>query len=265
MKIRILLLVSLVLLGGWWWLGRPDKSFRMIFCDVGQGDAALIISGNFQMMIDVGPENRKILNCLEDNLPFSDRLLELVLITHWDADHAGGLKDILKYYKIEKLFSGVKPSADFEQINYTGNLKAGDLIKYELMTFEILSVQGIEGKGLDTENGNSMAGILSYKDYKFFMMADAPKEVEQRLVWRRKLETRDQIPETRILKVSHHGSETGTSEELLDEIKPETAIISVGKGNMFGHPAAAVLGKLFKREIRVLRTDEVGEIRFVLD
>jgi len=237
----------------------------MIFCDVGQGDAALIISGNFQMMIDAGPENRKVLSCLEDNLPFNDSLLELVLITHWDTDHAGGLRDILKYYKIEKLFSGVKPSTDFEQISYTGNLDEGDIVKYGLMNFEILSVRGIEGKGMDAENGNSMAGVLSYKDYKFLMMGDVPKEVEQRLVWRNLVESLKVKSLKVILKVSHHGSETGTSEELLDAVKPHTAVISVGKGNMFGHPTQAVLERLTKRGIRILRTDETGEIEFLLD
>ena len=261
MKIRTVIILSLVALVGWWWFNRPSENFKMIFCDVGQGDAALVVSGNFQMMIDAGPENRKVLGCLEDNLPFNDRQLELVLITHWDIDHAGGLRDILKYYKIEKLFSGVKPSADFEQISYTGDLTKNDVIRYGLMSFEILSTEGIEGKGMDGNNGNSVVGVLSYKDYKFFMMGDVPKEVEQRLVWRGIL--RQDSGTFRVLKVSHHGSGTGTSEELLDTVKPDTAVISVGKNN-FGHPATEVLEKLYKRGIKVLRTDELGEINFSL-
>lgn len=260
MKIRILLIISLVILALLWWQNGIDESFKMVFCDVGQGDAGLVVLGNFQMMIDAGPENRKVLKCLENNLPFGDRKIEVVVVTHWDFDHAGGLRDILKYYEIEKLFSGTEPTKEFEQINYTDNLMVGDVIKYDLMTFEILSTEGIEGKGVAEDNNNSVVGVLNYKDYKFFMMGDAPKEVEQRLVWRKVVE-RSESGKV-VLKVSHHGSETGTSDELLEEIKPDVAMVSVGE-NSFGHPAKEVLDRLRGRGVQVLRTDLQGEIKFM--
>ncbi|MFA5828555.1 MAG: MBL fold metallo-hydrolase [Candidatus Shapirobacteria bacterium] len=269
MKIKILLVVSLIGLGIWWWVNRPNNNFKMVFCDVGQGDAALVVYGNFQMLIDAGPENRKVLNCLEDNLPFGDKQLELAVITHWDLDHAGGIRDVLNYYKIEKVFSGTKPEAGFEQINYTGNLKSGDVIKYGLMSFEILSTEGVEGKGEDEDNANSVVGVLSYKDYVFFMMGDAPLVVEQRLVWRQIVEKSQSLKASKsenlkvVLKVSHHGSDTATGEELLEAVKPNMAVVSVGKNN-FGHPAEEVIKRLNERGIQILRTDMMGEIEFVI-
>lgn len=268
MKIRILLIISVVILALLWWKNRVDNAFKMIFCDVGQGDAALMVLGNFQMMIDVGPENRKVLRCLENNLPFGDRKIEVVVVTHWDLDHAGGLRDILKYYEIEKLFSGAEPGAEFEQINYTDDLVVGDVIKYDLIIFEILSTEGVEGKGVEGDNNNSVVGLLSYKDYKFFMMGDAPKEVEQRLVWRGVIESRKLSGDVGkggkvVLKVSHHGSDTGTSKELLDMVRPDVAIVSVGN-NTFGHPTKEVLDKIRERGVQILRTDLQGEIKFVV-
>jgi len=261
MKIRILLIISLVILALLWWKNRDDDDFKMIFCDVGQGDAGLVILGNFQMMIDTGPENRKVLKCLENNLPFGDRKIEVVVATHWDLDHVGGIRDVLKYYEIEKLFSGTEPVEGFEQINYTGNLVAGDVLKYDLMRFEILSTEGVEGKGTSGNNDNSVVGVLNYKDYKFFMKGDAPREVEQRLVWRKVIEKSESGKV--VLKVSHHGSETGTSRELLEMIKPEWAVISVGE-NSFGHPTGEVLVRLREGGAQVLRTDLQGEIKFVV-
>lgn len=84
------------------WVTLPSKKVEVIFCDVGQGDATLIVSKNWQMLINTSPKNKKILNCLENNLPFWDKKIEVVIVTHGDSDHSGGLEDIKKYYRIEQ-------------------------------------------------------------------------------------------------------------------------------------------------------------------
>jgi competence protein ComEC len=108
-------------------------------------------------------------------------------------------------------------------------------------------------------NENSVAGILTIKDknWSMFLTGDMETEAEQKLIWRQILNE----PVT-VLKVSHHGSATATSQELLEVLKPKTAVISVGGNNRFGHPTKDVLDRLLKMAIEVRRTDLEGEVNF---
>lgn len=230
----------------------PDKKVRVIFCDVGQGDGILITKNNFQMLVDTGPENKKILGCLEKHMPFWDKKIEAVVITHWDSDHSGGLKDLEENFKMCQIFCGI------EHKNCSAKIEENDILRFNEINFEVVSNEGIEGKGMDESNGGSVVGLLKIFDKKFLMMGDAPSEVEKMIVWREK--TKEKID---VLKVSHHGSATATTDELLDFVKPKEAIISVGKNN-FGHPAKEVLERLKKRNIKARRTDKDGDIIYVL-
>ena len=247
MKTRIILFLSLIVLIIIFWLTLPSKKVELIFCDVGQGDAALMTYKNWQMLIDTGPNNKKVLSCLEKNIPFWDKKIEVVIITHGDNDHSGGLSDVLKYYQIEQLFS-------------SENLSQFDLVKNNWMTFEVVNPKEKVKKGEDN-NENSIVGILKFYDFKIerdvkiFMAADIDLETEQRLVWQKIL-----TEEVDVLKVSHHGSKNGTSEELLNVLKPKVAVISVGKENKFGHPTKEVLDKLKAKNIEIKRTDLYGNI-----
>lgn len=252
MKIKILLLVSLLSLIILFLVTFFDKKAKVVFCDVGQGDGILVIEKNFQMLIDTGPDNKKILKCLEKHMPFWDKKIEAVIISHWDNDHSGGLKDLLKNYKIGRIFCGI------EQNNCTQKLEENDIVKYNQIYFEVVNMGGIEGKGVDESNGNSVVGLLNFFGKNFLMMADVPSEIEKMMVWREKIKEKIEV-----LKISHHGSATATSDELLDFVKPEEVVISVGKNN-FGHPSKEVLEKLKKRKIKIRRTDENGDIVYVL-
>lgn len=214
----------------------PDKKVKVIFCDVGQGDATLMIYKNWQMLIDTGPNNKKVLSCLSKYMPFWDKKIEVVMITHGDSDHAGGLTDILKYYTIE-------------QNIYSKNVRVFDLIKTSWMVFEVLN------SGTIDNNENSIAGVLKYDNTNIFFSGDITAEVEKKLVWQKIL-----IEPVDVLKVSHHGSSGATSEEILEVLKPKLAVISVGVKNRYGHPAKEVLERLKKRGIEIKRTDENGDI-----
>lgn len=218
------------------WMTLPSKKVKVIFCDVGQGDAALVTYKNWQMLIDTGPNNKKVLTCLSQNMPFWDKTIELIIITHGDGDHVGGLVDVSKYYKVE-------------QSIYSKNVRQFDLIKTNWMTFEVVN------SGLVDDNENSIAGVLNYEDTSIFFSGDITAEVEKRLVWQKIL-----TEEVDILKVSHHGSKDGTSEELLNILKPKLAVISVGSKNKFGHPTKEVLDRLKERGIEIKRTDKNGNI-----
>lgn len=236
MKFKIFILISILVLGVVAWVTWPTDKLKIIFCDVGQGDGALVIQNSFQMVIDTGPENKKMLNCLENHMPFWDKKIEALIISHYDLDHIGGLKEIEKYYQVEQKFSSV-------------NLVKNDVVSSGEILFEVLSPDQDWGD----DNANSIVGVLGYKDKKILFTGDATNEVEQKMVWRNSLGKVD------ILKVSHHGSNTGTSEELLSETWPGEAIISVGKNNQFGHPTTEVLERLEKYKAVIWRTDLQGE------
>jgi len=237
-------------------LNRPDGKTRVVFCDVGQGDGAIIVRGKFQMLLDVGPDNGKMEKCLNRWLPFWDRKIEAVVISHWDNDHSGGLEKLKRGYQVEKIYS---PK---EQKNYPNVLRTKDILRYEEMEFEVVSPGELSGD----DNRDSIVGVWRLGEERIWFMGDVPAEVEQRMVWREEIDVgagRDQPVEPRtMLKVSHHGSKEGTSEEWLEAIKPDLAVISVGK-NSFGHPDSGVVERLEKYGVKVKRTDELGEVVLV--
>ena len=254
MKNRIILFISLVFLIGLFYFSLPNKSGKVVVCDVGQGDAILATYKNIQMLIDTGPDNKKVLECLNRHLPFWDKTIEVMILTHGDSDHIGGLNDVLKSYKVENIFSN-------EQKISSKKISQNDVISTNMFDFEVVNpMKNIE---IDDDNINSIAGYLIYKGktkWMVFLSADIDKETEQRLVWQKILE--NQID---VLKVAHHGSENGTSEEILDFLKPKTAVISVGKNNRFDHPRKEVLERLKIRGIEIRRTDEIGDVVFELN
>ncbi len=225
---------------------------RVIFCDVGQGDGLVITKNSFQMIIDTGPENGKMLSCLEKHMPFWDKEIETVIVTHWDKDHSGGLKKIISNYRIDKIYGSTSPGKDYEQIVYTDDLRKNDLIKYDLMTFEVLNPDRDWGN----DNDNSIAGKLTYKDCEFLLMGDVSAEVERKMVWR------NEVQRAKVIKISHHGSAGATSEEFIEQLKPKEAVVSVGKNN-FGHPSGLIIERLQKWNVEVKRTDEKGDIVYL--
>jgi len=246
-KFKIIILgIFLVIMG--LFLSIPDGKLRMVFCDVGQGDGAIIIKGNWQMLVDTGADNGKMERCLDRYLPFWDKNIEGVIISHWDKDHGGALFKINKSYKIEKIFESVESGEKIEQNVYTERLRAGDIIRYGKIYFEV--VYPIENG--EAGNENSLVVVLNYRDRKFIFTGDIDLKGEGEIMswWKNKVDG---------LKISHHGSDSGNSEEWLRRLRPAIAVISVGKNN-WGHPKEIVLERLKKEGVKILRTDIKGDI-----
>jgi len=205
----------------------PDGKTRVIFCDVGQGDGTLIIKNNFQMLIDAGPKNNKMAECLGRYVPFWDKEIEVFIASHGDSDHVGGLEAIKRGYKIDR------------EINYS-NIDIGDVVRYKDIDFAILNNDEL-----------SMIGILKYGQKNILFMGDSEIVAENNI--------NERID---ILKVGHHGSETSTGEAFLDRVKPQIAVISVGKNNSYGHPKKMIVDRLVYRRIEIRRTDLEGDISF---
>jgi competence protein ComEC len=261
---KLILFISLILLILIFWWTLPSKKGKVVMCDVGQGDATLVIYKNVQLLVDLGPDNKKLLNCLDKHLPFWDKRIEIVILSHGDKDHVGGLDDLIRSYKVDYFFSNGFLEKDIEQKSYSKRISENDVISSNMFDFEVL-FPSKNGEDLEDKNENSVVGILKWKGknkdkgWSMFMGGDLDKEGEQRLVWRKIINE-----EVEILKVGHHGSKNSTSEELLKVLDPEVAIIGVGK-NSYGHPSGEVLERLEKYGIEVKRTDLDGDIIFELE
>lgn len=270
---RLILFLSLIVLVGMFYATLPNTKPMVVVCDVGQGDAILATYKNTQILFDVGPDNKKVLRCLENHMPFWDKTIEVVILSHGDSDHVGGLNDVIKSYKVKNFFSNGYLDKDIEQKIYSKKISQNDIVSTSLFNIEVVWPPSTSS-GLKDGNENSVAGILSVPSthsinseqassgqiWTMFLSGDMEMEAEQKIVWREIL--RQAQDEVDVLKVSHHGSKTATSQELLNVLKPKTAVISVGKNNRFGHPTTEVLERLKQSGAEIIRTDLTGEVIF---
>lgn len=226
----------------------PDNGLRVVFCDVDQGDGAVAILGYFQTVIDTGAYDDKILDCLDKHIPFWDRKIEVVFLSHSDKDHVGALGGIKKHYKIGKLVE---------------KASVGDRFVYQSLQFDV--VKGSENnvafpmEGSSVSNESSIVLEMKYKNFSVLFTGDIDIENEKALV------ASGLLNEVDVLKVAHHGSKYSSGEGFLAKLSPKYAVVSVGKKNTYGHPAPEVLGRLSGVGTGVLRTDELGEIEFELE
>ena len=253
---------------GVFWLGMVaswsvvEEKKEVVFCNVGQGDGMVAIDGSNQLVVDVGPDNGRMVECLASEMGWRDRDIEAVVITHADSDHMGGLIRLLEAYRVKKVLIGGRDKEVFEQLNYpVEEVGEGDKIHLGQMEYEIVSDSSGDGTKAGGDNETGLVGVLRYGTIEAWLMADADTEVERKLVWRGLLGL--DPGKLRILKIGHHGSGTSTSQEILEAIRPEEAVVSVGKNN-FGHPAAEVIERLGKMGIKIRRTDKEGAIRYRL-
>lgn len=264
--------VVLALLATAAWLalrGLPDGKLHVYFLDVGQGDAILVVAPDGrQILVDGGPSPTALLNELGAVLPFWDRSLDVVVLTHADSDHITGLIPLLQRYQIgqvlDTLQSDVAPEAaawlaelQHAAIPHTdaqrgARLPVGDLTLTVLHPGPVILV----GTASD-DNNNAIVLRLDYGQIGLLLAGDAEQEAEAALI-------AASIPlRADVLKVSHHGSNSATSAAFITAVAPRLAVISVGAENDFGHPHPLVLERL--TGIEVLRTDQRGRIEVVSD
>ena len=257
----------------WWQVGTGgDGNLHVYFFDVGQGDSALIVTpAGRQVLVDGGPAPDSAIRALSDVMPKGDRSLDLVVITHLDADHSRGLIDVLDRYEVGAVLAGpVTPSASMY-----AQWQAG----VERNKIDVVSVhQGYSldlGSGVVAEVLNPRSGIpvgesannsamvlrLTYGSVSFLLTADIEAETESFLT------SMGAGIESTVLKVAHHGSKTSSTDAFIDAVDPAVALISVGSNNSFGHPSDEVVGRLM-RQIggeNIYRTDRHGNVEFVTD
>ena len=256
------------------WLAVYDLSrplgLEVIFFDVGQGDAIFIETPQrHQVLIDGGPDS-VILEKLGKEMPFWDRTIDLVILTHPSADHLNGLLIILERYKVNQiLWTGIKVDTFIyrrwlELIDKENAdvfiAQAGQQIKLGRGIFlNILNpVENLEGqkiKGGRAVNNTSIVARLVHNQNSFLFTADIERQAEKELI------RREVYLDSDVLKVAHQGSKTSSSEEFLVAVSPEIAVISVGEENPYGHPHPQTLENL--KGIKVFRTDLDGDIKII--
>lgn len=247
---------------------------KVNFLDVGQGEAIFIETPKrHQILIDGGPSSI-ILKKLSKEMPFWDRTIDLIILTHPEVDHLRGLLEVLKKYKIENiLWTGVKKETpEFKEwerlIEKEGAkikiAKAGQKVFCENCDWKIeilYPFENLEGIEMEKSNDSSIVSKLIFEKISFLFTGDISKNVEEIFLYSSELEKIS----SNVLKVAHHGSKTSSSEKFIEKVSPQIAVISVGKENKYGHPHKEVLEILKKHGIKVLRTDEMGDIKITTD
>jgi competence protein ComEC len=250
---------------------HPAKRLEVNFFDVGQGDAILIKAPDGQnILIDGGP-NLRIVERLSAVLMPWDKKIDLMVLTHPHDDHVTGLVNVLERFKVEKiLYTGV----NHDSPNYIAwlsavrdkkiplvildrprTIKLGDNCRLEIL----YPLKSFLNKEVENLNNTSIVMKLAYGETSFLFTGDAEREEEKEI-----LESGVELSAD-VLKIGHHGSDTSSSGEFLAAVKPDIAVISVGKDNDFGHPSLRTIKKLERAGAKVFRTDEAGTIKIVSD
>ncbi len=233
------------------------RELNIYFIDVGQGESSLIITKmNKKLLLDTGGNTDNTDFDIGKNtlVPYLlDRgimKLDFVIISHFDSDHCQGLIEVINVLKIDKLIISkqCKVTNEYEKIIYLAKkknisiieVKAGDEIHIDKYTSIEILYPSKELK-FDDLNNNSIVCKLSYMDFSILFTGDIEKEAELEIV--KKYNNTNKL-RANILKIAHHGSKTSSSKEFLEKVKPQYALIGVGKDNKFGHPNGEVIERL---------------------
>lgn len=246
------------------------EGLEVYFFDVGQGDSIFIEADNGrQVLIDGGP-TENVLSDLGAALPFYDRYIDVIILTHPHRDHLDGLVEVLKRYRVGMVIeAGVEhPEASYQewhQLLEQRNIPIKQAYAGQKLHIDIGAVitilapfENYNDAQLKNVHASTVVSRLDYGEHSILLTGDMEALLERKLVF-----LSPQLLDADILKVGHHGSKTSTSEEFLQAVSPQTAIISSGKDNRYGHPNPDVLNRLQSLGIKIHRTDLEGTILLI--
>lgn len=245
------------------------NNVRVTFFDVGQGDASLIITPNNEdVLIDGGPNNN-VVQKLGEYLPYTDRKIEYIILTHPHADHLDGLLEVLNRYEVgEVIMTGVSyGTADYEKFRQQIEAKKITLklieqpqkILIDGLTLDILTPEKtLNNLAIENLNNSSIVFKMIYGSTTAMFTGDY--ENEETLV-----KNSSTTLKSDVLKVGHHGSTNANNRQFLEAVAPELAIISVGVNNTYGLPNYRSIFYLEQLKSQIFRTDISGDIKLISD
>ncbi len=253
-------------LGAWALVfSRSQHEGLVRFLDVGQGDAILVTTASGQrVLIDGGPSPGKLLNHLGQALPFWERSIDVLVLTHPQRDHITGLVEVVKRYRVGTVVeSGERTRgpeyAEWERLIESRGVRrmaltAGSALRLDGAELSVLhpSAEALRVYGRSENNASLVLQLRAYGQ-SVLLTGDIEAPAERWL-----LSGAAAGLETTVLKVAHHGSKTSTTQAFLTAAEPRVAVVSVGSDNRFGHPSPEILERL--SGIPVLRTDRDGTV-----
>ena len=273
-KNRIKILIFLFVIAVVTWIGvfievKQSQILKVEFFDIGQGDSIFVETGDKkQMLIDGGPD-ASILEKIGRAIPFYDRYIDIIVLTHPEQDHLNGLIEIIKRYDIGAIITNgiVRDTSQYkewmeiiEQKNIPLYIaQKGGIIDFDNGVYLniLYPFENMYNKELSDSNNYSIVSKLVYKNFDTLFTGDIEKSVEKKLI------KSDIDLKSDILKIAHHGSKTSSSEEFLKAVDAIIAVIQMGKDNQYGHPHQEVLERL--KNLRALLTGEHGDIEVFSD
>ncbi len=288
---KILLILGIVAvltaIPTFWLTFKAASDLEVIFLDVGQGDSTLIKTPYGQnILIDGGPDNT-VIKRLGEELPWWDKNIDLMILSHPHEDHLNGLIDVIKRYKVKKiLYTGaIHTSPNYLAwlelvrdrnipiiiIDKPQTINFGDECRLEIL----YPLENLAGQVVNNLNNSSIIARLVYGENKFLFTGDAETEAEKKLIGlpppqappplrgRGEMEYVDLQAD--VLKAGHHGSDTSSGIEFLNLVKPEITVIQVGADNDFGHPSRRIIKRLERLDSQIFRNDLDGTIKIVSD
>jgi competence protein ComEC len=264
--VLILGLSFLLFLGFSFFISKKDGVF---FLNVGQGDAIFIRNrSGYNILIDGGPDY-KVLSELGRVLPWWDRQIDLLILTHNHDDHVGGLFYVLEKYRVKYFMYNGRSVDSFLYNRFVSELEKKEVptmvikksfvlpISSDLALDFIYPDRDISSLYIKNENNASITLKVSFKNKTFLLPGDLEEETEEYLL------SQNIDLQSDILKLGHHGSDSSSSLEFLRAVNPQNVVIQVGKDNRFGHPSPRILKRLEQLEIsHIYRTDQDGLIIF---
>lgn len=235
-----------------------NSYLEVSFFNVNQGDAIFIETPNKnQILIDGGPGRERIIEKMNQEMPFWDKTIDLIVLTHTDKDHINGLIQVLKEYEVKNiLWTQIGENEEWEDLIKKENANILNLRKNAKILFSNVSFEVLYpdiGDNFPESNDSSLVLKMDYGQSSFLFTGDITSKKEDIIG-----------TDIDVLKVAHHGSLYSTSEEFLEATSPEIAVIQVG-ANSYGHPSEEVLTRLSNFGIKTLRTDINGDIKIVSD
>jgi competence protein ComEC len=245
--------------------GEPPGRFTATFLDVGQGDATLFQAPGATVLVDGGPPEGDVVSMLRRH---GVSTLDVVVLTHAQRDHEGGLEAVVRGLPVRLLLDGGGHSRDSQHDRIVATARsrgarvlegqAGQALTAGPLRIRVLSPSRVTPGAVDPDedpNLRALVLVVSYRGLDFFMPADAESEVTGALA------LPPGVPDVEVLKVAHHGSADEGLGSLLGRLRPEVAVVEVGEGNPYGHPDPRTIAALVHRVPRVYRTDRDGEVR----